>query len=786
MKNLLFLCLCLTSSLSFAQVIDSKVLDEGGSGPYKAIAATEKSLPEYVVYRPENLAQAAKSEGPLPVVVFANGGCNDTSFPFERMLSEVASHGYVVIALGKMQRSLDDRPLKKAGNEMMTAAVDWVTAQAAAKQSDYYEKVALEHIASAGQSCGGAQVLATASDPRFTTFMMFNSGIGDMTMAEASRSSLANLHAPVIYLVGGETDVATENAILDYERIDHVPVVLANHQTAGHSGTFEQANGGSFAALALKWLDWQLKGQSDQAKVFMQEEPEAFPEWKLRSKNFTMDRVTVEQGTLQGKTEGELTVFKGVPFAKPPVGELRWKAPQPPESWSGIRQALEYAPSPIQAGEPPAGKSEDSLYLNIWTPADADTDELPVLVWIYGGGFSFGSSADPLTEGSTLAKKGVVLVTISYRVGPLGFLAHPELSAESPNNVSGNYGLLDQIAALKWIKSNIGAFGGDPDQVTIFGESAGGISVSMLTASPLAEGLFQGAISQSGGSFGPTRKPNYPGENMNTLAQAEADGVKYVESFGVSSIDELREMDAEALIPQQWSMPGGWPIVDGHVIPDDQYKLYQKGDYNDVPVIVGYNSDEGLSFVRSDDPKAFVEGIETRFGPFAEPLMDAYGISETEVTRNARNLIRDAAFGWHTWSWARLQAQQDGAPAYLYYFDQNPSFPEDSPRHNHGSPHGQEIAYVFQRVDPNSPDAMASDPVIAEAMATYWTNFAKSGNPNGEGLPKWPEFEPGSSSVMYFQQEPKLGPVPDRKALKVLNEYFQWRRTPEGEEWANQ
>ncbi|MDO3382444.1 carboxylesterase/lipase family protein [Gilvimarinus algae] len=499
-----------------------------------------------------------------------------------------------------------------------------------------------------------------------------------------------------------------------------------------------------------------------------------------------MQRVTVAQGDLQGKKEDELTVFKGVPFAKPPVGELRWKAPQPPEKWTGVRNALEYAPSPIQGGEPPAGKSEDSLYLNIWTPAKTPADKLPVLVWIYGGGFSFGTTADALTDGTHLANKGVVLVSIAYRVGQLGFLAHPALSAESPNKVSGNYGLLDQIAGLQWIQDNIQAFGGDPNRVTIFGESAGGISVSMLAASPLAEGLFHGAISQSGGSFGPSRKINYPGENMITLAQAEAEGIDYVKTFGASSIDELRELDAEAFIPKGWSMPGGWPIFDGHVIPDDQHKLYQQGRYNKVPVLVGYNSDEALMFVRDSDPEPFTEGLKTRFGKFAEPLMAAYGISDTEVNRQSRNLIRDAAFGWHTWSWARLQANDSAAPAYLYYFDQAPSFPEGSPRHDHGANHGQEIAYVFQRVDPNREEAMASDARISEAMASYWTNFAKHGNPNGKGLPKWPEFKPGSSTVMYFQQTPKLGPVPDREALLVLDEYFEWRRTAEGEAWANQ
>lgn len=498
-----------------------------------------------------------------------------------------------------------------------------------------------------------------------------------------------------------------------------------------------------------------------------------------------LQQVTVEQGRLQGKAEGGLTVFKGVPFAQPPVGDLRWAPPQPAEKWSGVRPALEYAPSPVQAGEPAAGKSEDSLYLNVWTPAQADTDKLPVLVWIYGGGFSFGSSADPLTDGTRLANKGVVLVSIAYRVGQLGFLAHPELSAESPAKVSGNYGLLDQIAALTWIKNNIAAFGGDPDRVTIFGESAGGISVSMLAASPLAKGLFHGAISQSGGSFGPTRKQNYPGENMSTLKQAEADGVNYVAQFGASSIAELRQFEADKFIPEQWSMPGGWPIVDGHVIADDQFKLYQQGRYNDVPVLVGYNSDEGLSFIWNDDPKQFIAGIETRYGKYAEPLLEAYSVNEEKITRSARNLVRDAAFGWHTWSWARLQSERGKSPAYLYYFDQHPAHPKGSAKDNHGSPHGQEIAYVFQRLNSEHPDAMKSDAGLSEAMATYWTNFAKTGNPNGEGLPQWPAFDSDSSSVMYFQQTPHLGPVPDEEALKVLDQYFQWRRTPEGADWAN-
>ncbi|MEO7992054.1 MAG: carboxylesterase family protein, partial [Chryseolinea sp.] len=227
--------------------------------------------------------------------------------------------------------------------------------------------------------------------------------------------------------------------------------------------------------------------------------------------------VKVDEGLLQGVNKNNLSIYKGIPFAAPPVGDLRWRAPQPAEKWEGIKQALEFGPAPMQGGNPSAGKNEDCLYLNVWTPAKSAGEKVPVLVWIYGGGFSFGSTSEPVYDGEALASKGVVLVSIAYRVGQLGFLAHPELSAENASHVSGNYGLLDIIAGLKWIQKNIEAFGGDPSKVTIFGESAGGIAVSMLCASPLAKGLFHGAISQSGGSFGPPRPTTYPGENMKRL-----------------------------------------------------------------------------------------------------------------------------------------------------------------------------------------------------------------------------------------------------------------------------
>ena len=337
---------------------------------------------------------------------------------------------------------------------------------------------------------------------------------------------------------------------------------------------------------------------------------------------------------LQGSFEDGLTVYKGIPFAAPPVGDLRWRAPQPPAKWNDVKQVTKFAPAPMQGGNPPSGKSEDCLYLNVWTPARSDKEKIPVLVWIYGGGFSFGSTAEPVYTGEKLAKKGVVFVSIAYRVGQLSFLAHPELSAESPNHVSGNYGLLDMIAGLQWIQKNIAAFGGDPDKVTIFGESAGGIAVSMLCASPLAKGLFQGAISQSGGSFGPTRPTTFPGENMKTLKQAEADGIAFVKNAGASTIADLRKIDADKL-PGGFGLGSGWPIVDGYVIPDDQYKLYEAGKYNDVPVLIGYNSDEGASFSREKTPDEFIAGVNTRYGKFADDLIKAYPVGTYFNSKNS-------------------------------------------------------------------------------------------------------------------------------------------------------
>ncbi len=262
-----------------------KIIDQGGSGPYKAEAREEKSFKDAVVYKPVDMKSACSQSGRLPVLVWANGGCNDTSLPHERMLNEVASHGYVVIALGSMQDRIDDRPLKKSPNEQMIQAMDWITAQAASKRSDYYQVVDPEKIGVAGQSCGGAQALVASSDPRVRTTVMVNSGMGDMQMSGASKESLQSLHAPILYMPGGESDVAYRNAVLDYARIGHVTAAFANHLTAGHGGDYALPNGGSFARMLTAWLDWQLKGKSERGGIFMKNQLDEFPEWTMRSKD---------------------------------------------------------------------------------------------------------------------------------------------------------------------------------------------------------------------------------------------------------------------------------------------------------------------------------------------------------------------------------------------------------------------------------------------------------------------------------------------------------------------
>ena len=492
--------------------------------------------------------------------------------------------------------------------------------------------------------------------------------------------------------------------------------------------------------------------------------------------------VTLNDGVIQGTVENGVAVFRGIPFAAPPVGELRWKAPQPVVPWEGILKADKYAPVPVQVKARWMGDvdmSEDCLYLNVWTPAKSSGEKLPVMVWIYGGGFSNGGTAG--TDGSNIAANGVIMVSVAYRVGALGFLALPELSAESEHGVSGNYGLLDQIAGLKWVQENIEAFGGDPAKVTIFGESAGAISVSMLCASPLCKGLFRGAISQSGGSFGPVSDSRGMGEYVASLKGAEQTGVEFKERMGVNSLAELRALEYEKWLDDPLSQMGGfWPAVDGYVIAGDQYRLYQEGKYNDVNVIAGTNSDEGSMFVQPMEPAQYEELIKASFGPMADRALELYpGNDQMEVYHSLSDIFRETAFAWPTYAWTRLQSETGNSKVFVYYFDQyraEPFYP-DGPVPK-GAAHASEIAYVFGHPGQN-PEAEASDEEqeLSDIMIRYWTNFAKTGDPNGADLPAWPEYREGAETVMYLKgAQPKPISLPNAGKIQFMEDYFKWLR----------
>jgi para-nitrobenzyl esterase len=487
----------------------------------------------------------------------------------------------------------------------------------------------------------------------------------------------------------------------------------------------------------------------------------------------------VTSGTVKGVVADGVAAFKGIPFAAPPMGANRWRAPQPVEAWTGVRPADRFAPGCMQNPAmmsfigSDAGVSEDCLYLDVWTPATTARDRLPVMVWIYGGGFAAGATSSPTYAGGRLARLGVVQVNVAYRVGVFGFLAHPELTKESGKG-SGSYGLLDQIAGLQWVQENIAAFGGDPSNVTIFGESAGGISVSMLAASPAARGLFHRAISESGGSFAPPRTANEGGQGVATLAVAETRGRRFLEELGVSTIAAARALSAEQVQQAQGPGLGGgfWPVADGEVILGDQYVLYERGRFNDTPILIGTNSDEGALFVRGRTTAAeFERMVRAGYGERAETILAAYPhATDEQAAESAQDLMRDSLFAWPTWAWARLQSSRGKHKAFVYYFDHR------TPQSPNGANHAAEIGYVFRTLDLRGPAPRPEDTAMSELMSRYWTNFAKTGDPNGPGLPAWPAFSETGQQVMVFDAKPGARPVPNLKMLEAMDAYFAWRR----------
>lgn len=498
------------------------------------------------------------------------------------------------------------------------------------------------------------------------------------------------------------------------------------------------------------------------------------------------DPVKVEQGLLAGTSgsAADIRVYRGVPFAAPPVGDLRWKPPYSAASWHGVRQATEFSNACWQTPYPAAAAiyqaklpplSEDCLYLNIWTPAKSATNRLPVMVWIHGGGFTRGFSGTSSYNGEVLARKGAVIVTINYRLGVFGFFAHPGLSAESVHHSSGNYALLDQIAALHWVKTNIAAFGGDPDRVTIFGESAGSWAVNALMASPLARGLFQRAIGESGGLFSP----------MKTLTEAEKEGEKLVASLtppvkpesdprasAFSTLKALRAKSAEELLKASDS-EAVRAIVDGWVLPQDVATIFAQGKQNDVPLIVGYNADEGTALApQGANMKAlmFIGGIHQRYGSQADALLKIYpAASDEQAVSSFYSAYRDQAFGWEMRTWARMASKTGHQPAYMYYFSRRPPGPQSARLRAF---HASEIAYVFGTFVWPFPWE-DTDKKLSDAITSYWVNFAINGNPNRDNLIEWPTYNAKDDKVLEFGDQITVQSEINKTGLDFFDGYYQ-------------
>ncbi len=513
----------------------------------------------------------------------------------------------------------------------------------------------------------------------------------------------------------------------------------------------------------------------------------------------TPPRVNTANGVLEGINDSGILTFKGVPFAQPPVGDLRWKTPQPVKNWEGVRKATQFGPRAMQRpifGDMQFrsnGMSEDCLYLNVWTPAKTGEERLPVLVYFYGGGLIAGDGSELRYDGESMARKGIVTITVNYRLTVFGFFSHPQLTQESPHHASGNYGFLDQQAALQWVQDNIAAFGGDPAQVTIAGESAGSISVSAQMASPLSKDLIAGAIGESGSLLGTlSAKP---------LSEAEQNGIKFAEMVNAKTLTELRAMPAEQLLEATASpgTPRFSAAVDGYFFPKPPIDIYTAGEQAQVPLLLGWNSEEmNYKAILKDNEitaENYTSAVKELYGDQADKVLQLYeGTTPEEIRKAATDLAGDRFIGYSTWKWSDLHAETSGEPVYRYYYTRprpqmrpemgnavpglaggvltGPEAEKNRSPAPQGAVHSAEIEYAMGNLPTNRVyDWQPEDYKVSAIMQEYFANFVKARNPNGLGLPDWPSINAEETpQIMHIDVNTHTEPEQHRERYLFLDQ----------------
>jgi para-nitrobenzyl esterase len=490
-------------------------------------------------------------------------------------------------------------------------------------------------------------------------------------------------------------------------------------------------------------------------------------------------QVVTDKGTVEGEatSDGRIIAFKGIPYATPPTDNLRWAPPAPAAAWTGVRPAHQFGYHCVQASvfrdmmfhDP--GASEDCLTLNVWTPADATPGKLPVMVWIYGGGLQGGATSEGRQDGQFLARKDVVVVSMNYRLGIFGFFVHPELTAESSHHASGNYGLMDQNAAIQWVKQNISAFGGDPGNITIFGESAGSFSVNFHMAAPMSRTLFQHAIGESGGAISSSRPPDLPRE-----AREKIDSNAALSLYGTAKLSDLRRLSTEDIM-RPLLAPGAPRFgtdIDGWFLPKSVAEIYAAGEEAHIPVLAGWNADEGRGGIAGSLNHFTATGFATQAAAdfptqTAEFLRLFPNSTETEALNSAADYAGDKFIAYGTWKWLEQQVATGHSRVYRYLFALgNPGDRFHTPAA--GAFHSDDIEYVFGTLD-SRPEALwrPEDRKLSNEIQTYWTNFARSGDPNGPGVPKWPQYGPTDWQTMHLDKTSAARPDTNRNRYLFLD-----------------